>query len=232
MALLDSSQLEFCRSTESNIRLLAPAGCGKTSSLLYRCRSLVCQASGSPRFLIITFTNAAAEEVKDQQANDPEFESLQDKMTVTTLNALGWGRIRSRVNNARLLKSSNDRHFAVLNQLRPVWRDKAYIVQAVQKRGRNARTLLDVMDNLKSMGFDHTVDTNLDKFQERVRNLRQQGAFWRIQEQFDLLTGLGILESHTRNSNELASQNTSTFNERFFTFWRVATETVFREAHE
>ena len=119
-------------------------------------------------------------------------------MTVTTLNALGWRRVRSRVHNARLLKNSNDRHFAVLNQLRPVWLDKSHIEQAVQKRGRNARTLLDVMDNLKSMGFDHTVDTNLERFQERVRNLRLQGASWRIQEQFDLLTGMGILESLTK----------------------------------
>ena len=71
MTPLDSSQLEFCRSTESNIRLLAPAGCGKTSSLLHRCSSLVSRSSGNPRFLIITFTNAAAEEVKDRQASDP-----------------------------------------------------------------------------------------------------------------------------------------------------------------
>ena len=226
MTPLDASQLEFCRSSESNIRLLAPAGCGKTSSLLHRCSSLVSRSSGSPRFLIITFTNAAAEEVKDRQASDPEFACLQDKMTVTTLNALGWRRVRSRLNNARLLKNSNDRHFAVLNQLRPIWLDKSHIAQAVQKRGRNARTLLDVMDNLKSMGFDHTIDTNLQKFQERVRNLRHQGASWRIQEQFDLLTGMGILESLTRNHNELASQNTRTFYERFFTFWRDASASL------
>ena len=226
MTPLDFSQLQFCLSTESNIRLLAPAGCGKTSSLLHRCGSLVSRSTGSPRFLIITFTNAAAEEVKDRQATDSSFECLRDRMTVTTLNALGWRRIRSRVNNARLLQNPTDRHFAVLNQLRPVWLDQSHIAQAVQKRGRNARTLIDVMDNLKSMGFDHTIDTNLDKFQERVRNLRLQGASWRIQQQFELLTGMGILDSYTRNSNELASQNTRTFYERFFTFWRDATASL------
>ena len=230
MAPLDSSQLQFCRSSESNIRLLAPAGCGKTSSLLHRCSSLTSLSSSSLRFLIITFTNAAAEEVKDRQVNDPEFESLQDKMTVTTLNALGWRRIRSQVNNARLLQKPNDRRYAVLNQLRPVWLDKPHIAQAVQKRGRNARTLLDVMDNLKSMGFDHTVDTNLEKFQERIRNLKLQGASWRIQEQFDLLTGMGILDSYTQNDNEQASLNTRTFYDKFFTFWRDATSTLLAQS--
>ena len=183
MTQLDSSQLQFCQSTDSNIRLLAPAGCGKTDSLLYRCKNLVSQSSGNPRFLIITFTNAAAEELKDRQASEPDFESLKDKITVTTLNAYGWRRIRSRVSNARLLTSGNDRHFAVLNQLRPVWNDKSHIEQVVTARGRNARTLLDVMDNLKSMGFDHTIDTNLDRFQERIRNLEMQGASWRIDDQ-------------------------------------------------
>lgn len=226
MVPLDSSQLQFCRSTESNVRLLAPAGCGKTSSLLYRCSSLISRSSSSLRFLIITFTNAAAEEVKDRQANDPEFECLQDKMTVTTLNALGWRRIRSRVNNARLLQKPDNRRYAVLNQLRPVWLDKSHISQAVTKRGRNARTLLDVMDNLKSMGFDHTVDTNFERFQERIRNLKLQGASWRIREQFDLLTGMGILDSDTRNSNEQASLNTRAFYDKFFTFWRDASASL------
>ena len=226
MAPLDSSQLQFCRSTDSHIRLLAPAGCGKTSSLLYRCSKLMSPSSNNLRFLIITFTNAAAEEVKDRQATDPEFECLRDRMTVTTLNALGWRRIRNRVNNARLLQNPTDRHFAVLNQLRPVWIDRSHIAQAVSQRGRNARTLLDVMDNLKSMGFDHTTDTNLGKFQERMQSLKLQGASWRIEEQFDSLTRMGILESHTHNNNERASHSGRAFYDRFFTFWRDASASL------
>ena len=230
MAPLDSSQLQFCRSTESNIRLLAPAGCGKTSSLLYRCSSLISPSSNSLRFLIITFTNAAAEEVKDRQANAPEFECLKDRMTVTTLNALGWRRIRSRVNNRRLLQNPTDRHFAVLNQLRPVWIDRSHIAQAVSQRGRNARTLLDVMDNLKSMGFDHTTDTNFERFQERIQSLKLQGASWRIEEQFDSLTRMGILESHTHNNIEQASHSATAFYDRFFTFWRDASASLLAQS--
>ncbi|MCY4079593.1 MAG: ATP-dependent helicase [Caldilineaceae bacterium] len=226
MAPLDSSQLQFCRSKESNIRLLAPAGCGKTSSLLYRCSSLMSSSSNSLRFLIITFTNAAAEEVKDRQANASEFECLKDRMTVTTLNALGWRRIRSRVNNARLLQNPTDRHFAVLNQLRPVWNDRSHIAQAVSQRGRNARTLLDVMDNLKSMGFDHTTDTNFERFQGKIQSLKLQGASWRIEEQFDSLTRMGILESHTQNNVEHASHSAKAFYDRFFTFWRDASASL------
>lgn len=184
------------------------------------------RSSNSHRFLIITFTNAAAEEVKDRQANDSEFECLKDRMTVTTLNALGWRRIRSQVNNARLLQSPTDRHFAVLNQLRPVWIDRSHIAQAVSKRGRNARTLLDVMDNLKSMGFDHTADTSFERFKGRIKSLILQGASWRIEEQFDSLTRMGILESHTQNNIEHASHSAKAFYDMFFTFWRDASASL------
>ena len=230
MTPLDSSQLHFCQSTEKNIRLLAPAGCGKTSSLLHRCASLVSRSSASQRFLVITFTNAASEELKDRQANDPHFECLHDKITITTLNAYGWRRIRGRVPNANLLKNPKDRYFAVYNQLRPIWVDKSHIEQAVASRGRNPRTLLDVMDNLKSMGFDHTVDTTFDKFRQRIRNLELQGASWRIQQQFDLLTEMGILDSSMRSRDELASQDARAFYKRFFTFWRNATSSLLEQS--
>ena len=152
MPTLDLSQRKFCESVERNIRLLAPAGCGKTSSLLHRCRSVASRASSTPRFLIITFTNAAAEELKDRQRNDPDFQHLRDKITVNTLNAYGWRRIRSRVTNARLLSTPVERHFAVLNQLRPVWLKQPHIEQAVTARGRNTRTLMDVMGQSKIDG--------------------------------------------------------------------------------
>ena len=220
MNQIDSSQLQFCESTESNIRLLAPAGCGKTTSLLHRCRSLVSRSSGNPRFLVITFTNVAAEELKDRQASDSDFECLKDKITITTLNAYGWRRIRNQVGNTRLLNTTDKRHFAMRNQLRPVWLGKPYIEQAIAAGGRNTRTLMDVIDNLKSMGFDHTIDTNWSRFQERIRRLEMQGASWRIDEQFELLSGMGVL------SNERATTGQKAFYDRFFTFWRDATSSL------
>ena len=184
------------------------------------------QSPNNVRFLIITFTNAAAEEVKDRQVNSSEFEGLKDRLTVTTLNALGWRRIRSHVTNAKLLKNRDERRYAVLNQLRPLWIKIPYIAENVTKRGRNASTLLDVMDNMKSMGFDHTVDTNFEMFEERIQSLRLQGASWRIEEQFETLTRMGILDSHTNNNVEQATSSLKEFHDRFFTFWRDATASL------
>ena len=82
------------------------------------------------------------------------------------------------------------------------------------------------MDNLKSMGFDHTTDTNFERFQGKIQSLKLQGASWRIEEQFDSLTRMGILESHTQNNVEHASHSAKAFYDRFFTFWRDASASL------
>lgn len=221
---LDRSQIEFCQSTAQNIRLLAPAGCGKTISLLHRCRELTQKSSSKPRFLIVTFTVAAANQLKDRLVSDPEFESVIDQATITTLNAYGYRRIRNQVNGHKLLTTSTDRHFAMQNQLRPMWLGNQNIEPVVIKPGNGARTLMTVMDNMKSMGFDHTKDTNRERFTERLHTLGEQGLSWRIAEQFDLLTRIGVLDSSNKGDREGASTSHRDFYDRFFTFWRKATD--------
>ena len=56
---LDESQRRFCESDARHIRVLAPAGCGKTNALLYRCLHPAEQAAHNERFLLVTFTKAA-----------------------------------------------------------------------------------------------------------------------------------------------------------------------------
>jgi superfamily I DNA and RNA helicase len=59
VSMLDEFQSAFCNETARNIRLLAPAGSGKTHSLLYRCAEVHRVQKGSARFLLLTFTRAA-----------------------------------------------------------------------------------------------------------------------------------------------------------------------------
>ena len=159
MISLDSSQLEFCRSSAENIRLLAPAGCGKTASLLHRCRELIKRAERKPRFLIVTFTKTAASELKNRVEHDPYFEPVRGQANITTLNAWGWNRIKNskRVSNPQLL--TNDKvSFAIKNQLSPVLKKDMFMREIIKTlRSRNSQyRLMTVMDTLKSMGFVHT----------------------------------------------------------------------------
>ena len=214
MTNLDQSQLDFCQSDAQNIRLLAPAGCGKTNSLLYRCREIAERSDNRQRFLIVTFTRTAAAELKERLIREPQFESIRDA-TVNTLNAYGNRRIRDRVRSSKLLTNANDKHFAMMNQLRLVWNDNPYIEPVVTERGNNARTLMDVMDSMKSMGFDHRRDITRKHLKDRMIALLDQGLLPKIHEQFETLTRIGVLESPNLNDPD--------FYNRFYKFWIEAT---------
>ena len=190
----DASQSAFCRSPHPNIRLLAPAGCGKTFSLLHRCRELAQRASHRERFLIVTFTRSATAELKDRLAAESSFAPLKGVTNVTTLNAYGWNRIRSQVSSPRLLTTKADLFFAMKNQLHPLWSGNKHLEHAVTKPGPGARSLMTVMDNMKSLGFVHTRDLNRESYLQRLSDLEREGLSWRITEQFELLTSIGVLE--------------------------------------
>ena len=90
---------------------------------------------------------------------------------------------------------------------------------------------MTVMDNLKSMGFVHNEDKNLDLFLKRLQSLENQNLSWRIEEQFDLLTRAKVLDSPGQGDTEGPSISRRDFYNRFFTFWRKATDHLQQMAH-
>lgn len=231
MIHLDHSQLEFCNSPSRNIRLLAPAGCGKTFSLLHRCRKLFEGSDSTHRFLVVTFTKTATAELRERLFQDPEFQSVRDHVRTTTLNAYGWQRIRDQVRNPRLLTNQTELHFAMLNQLRPVWNGRRRIEEAINSNRSATRTLMNVMDNLKAMGFDHTRDTNRNHVESHFAALAQQGLSRRVREQFELLMGINVLEPPKGSDDpEKAAPSIKQFYDHFFVFWREATRRLLEES--
>ena len=221
MTNLDQSQLDFCRSDAHNIRLLAPAGCGKTISLLYRCRELAERSDSRQRFLIVTFTRAAAAELKDRLIRETQFESIRDVVHVTTLNAYGYRRIRDQVGTHELLDTSTKKRKAMLTQLKPIWENNQYVKPVVNDRYNNAVHVMEAMDSMKSMGFDHTRDTSYELFVERVENLAYQRLYSGLYEQALVLTDIGLLES---------PDDYFDFYTRFFKFWLEATPKLLEES--
>ena len=192
---LDKSQLEFCRSKSLNNRLLAPAGCGKTISLLYRCRELLERSDNPQRFLLLSFTNAAAAEMRERLETDKDFVCLRNAVRATTLNSWGWRRLRSRHSNAVLLTDSTSRYFAVRNQLAPIVGKYANVAPLLSNKSVGPRDLMNVVDDLKSLRFDHTWHTNYDKFSTHIDHLEARGLNALMAKQFDELTRIGVLES-------------------------------------
>lgn len=231
---LDESQRRFVESTATNIRLLAPAGCGKTLSLLHRCLFLADQARpAKPRFLIVTFTVAARAELLLRLSEDPAFVRVRDQVTATTLNSYGFNRIKNSVTSPKLLSTKADFHFAMLNQLRPVWTNYKAVQEAVEGKKKNTlpKQLMALIDEFKSVGFDHIRHQNQEKFLERINELREQGLEPRLQSIIDDLTKADIIPvKKTRKGEEIARASDRELYSAFFMFWRDAIELLHASA--
>ena len=225
---LDRSQRNFCESTAQNIRLLAPAGCGKTHSLLYRIQELARRAPGKERFLVVTFTKGAAVEL-ETRLDSNTFSHLRNQVVARTLNAFGFRSLREQYNSTRLLKTTTDRCFALKNQLHPVWAEHEHIAQAVNGQRANTRRIFDAMDTLKSLGFDHTTDTNEALFRQRLETLNASWLAPQIKLLFDELTQMRILDSRLIAGEEAAADSPRQFYSRFFRFWREGTQRLHDE---
>lgn len=224
---LDPSQRAFCEAPEGSVRLLAPAGCGKTLSLLFRCLQLqMLDRTRQDRFLIVTFTVAAMQELASRMNQDLRFASLRDHVGISTLNSWGWRRVRSIAFNPRLVVSKAEYHFAMLNQLQPIWRKHARVQQAIeQRRHTTPRRLMEVIDSLKSLGFDHTRHTSYETFSEPLAELRSLGLDWKLRDIWNDLTRLGVFESTISQANEEeAGASDRVAYQSFFRFWRDATQ--------
>ena len=228
MNQLDVSQRAFCEAPLGNIRLLAPAGCGKTLCLLHRCKHLADQSKGKrQRFLIVTFTRAARDELISRLNEATEFASLRDTTEVTTLNSWGFRRIRNAAFSPKLITSRTDFHFAMRNQLQPVWQQHEHIQGAIQsknswKRSQAPRILMNTLDEFKSLGFDHVRHDDSALFRAHWKELEGQGLGWRIEELINQLIRFEVLEEDLSDARVTSRQKQ--VYERFFVFWREATQ--------
>ncbi|MDI9432863.1 MAG: ATP-dependent helicase [Planctomycetota bacterium] len=233
MEQLDASQRAFCQAPSVNLRLLAPAGCGKTLSLLFRCKHLAEQSDGHrPRFLIVTFTRSARDELLARVNEDSRFACIRDIVEITTLNSWGFRRIKNVAFSPKLISSKTDCHFAMLNQLQSVWMKYPQVRAAIEgQRNIVPRSLMNVMDAYKSIGFDHTRHKNYEQFAQRGEELRSQGLSWKLDALVADLTKLGILGSKTsRKGQEVAQAGDREVYNAFFKFWREAADHLINNA--
>ena len=224
---LNEAQNAFCHAAEGNIRLLAPAGCGKTLSILYRCAHLAEHDGQSrPRFLIVVFTRAARDELQSRLDEDDRFTGIRDTTEIATLNSWGYRRIKTVAFSPRLITGKKDYHFTVLNQLQPVWQRHDRIKEAIEKsRNLAPRILMDVTDAFKSLGFDHQRHSSYELFSQHIDRLESQELAWRLEDQFNELTKLGVLEAKTvKGGSEVPKAGRADVFHAFYQFWCEATE--------
>lgn len=152
---LTQSQSNFVFSNDKFIRLLAPAGCGKTSVLIEKARNIR-KNNPKSRIMIFTFTRGAADELREHCDKDVS-------ISVSTLNSWGNDYIKlDTIKNAKIIQKHSDKLLCVKNILQPVWGKKIYektfkkILSSGQKN-KKAEMIMDLIDGFKNIGFIHNV---------------------------------------------------------------------------
>ena len=216
---LNISQRNFCKTPiTKNIRLLAPAGSGKTFSLLWRCAYINEQhnvkGKAKPHFLIVTFTKSACTEIEQRLSNDPNFKDIQAK--VRTLNSWGWEQVTRAGIQPDLCNTPQKRISLAQHDLNPVYDSFPEIKKAVSGKAKipNSKLLLEIIDAYKSLGFVHTM--NRQKYADHILYLKNAGLkdYWeRTTETLHYLLGTESEDKKTKAATEHS----------FFAFWKKAT---------
>ena len=219
--VLDSNQMAFVNSDDEFVRLIAPAGAGKTHSLLQRCLR---QSAENPadRFLIFAFTRAARNELVERLQTDPSLRQASNSVKVMTLNAWGNRMVKNTAQKARLIANQYDQRSALDNALQPVWTQFDAISKALldRRQTRAGRVIMDGMEKLKSLGFRHD-QIDEDSIQSHVSLLEELSLTPGLHEMVQALEEFGIADSN--------KSFVETMSNEFLPFWSGATETMFSQ---
>jgi len=194
---LDIFQREFSTSSAQNVRLLAPAGSGKTLSLLWRCRHLSeVNDDKAQRFLIFTFTRVARDELKERLDTDDDFQALRKRIRIDTLNRWGYNYLRKQVEASLALKTRNDELFLIVkHDLRSIWTKHAKLDRALTKNQRKYVGLMNVMDALKTSGFRHDTTELMGSFARHCDWLEKNGLLRYFEANIvNVLQDMGLLK--------------------------------------
>jgi DNA helicase II / ATP-dependent DNA helicase PcrA len=92
--IADDDQRAVINSRSQTVRIVAPAGAGKTQTLINRILSLVSAGARPERILCLTFDNSAANALKEKVNSQTETGLSPEQFQITTLNAFGFRILR------------------------------------------------------------------------------------------------------------------------------------------
>lgn len=136
---LSQKQLQIVNHKDGALLVEAGPGSGKTRVLIERIKYLL-SSSKRGKVLALTFSNLAADEMKDRLSEDRSFEEQLDRVTVGTIHSFCLDLVQSRGNliglnsDMVLFESEDDRK----NVLRDVFLENQYLQKYIaQKQDKN-----------------------------------------------------------------------------------------------
>lgn len=229
-APLNEFQKEFCKEPSRKVRLLAPAGNGKTHSLLWRCLTQMemYRETESHRFLIFTFTKAAKDELLDRLNREPLFTELRNLVEISTLNSWGNRRVRLRLQSPKLITEKYELYYCMQNSLQPFWMKYSRVKAAMtssKKKNSVAKDLMELMDAFKALGYRHDLHKKKEDFLAHSEWLVNSGMNASVFEVLEKLCKYEIIG----NDYEYPKSFEEIF-KNYFSFWRESTEWLYKSS--
>ncbi|MBW4419888.1 MAG: ATP-dependent helicase [Myxacorys californica WJT36-NPBG1] len=204
---LDSFQQRVVDSQARFMRVVAPAGSGKTRTLIAKAINVL-DANDNSRVLCLTFTNAAANEFRERASK--LHTSLANRLQVSTLNAFGYDTLKVTNESLKVVSPSNKIigvAYGVIKKLMPessIW--------GGETQPQFYAPILELADMTKSLGFDHLADRS---------EAQEQYSFVEALDMVPLLQNL-MAEIGIEDSPKTA------FTSTWFPFWKKLTEKLWK----
>lgn len=160
----DRSQIDFCLSDAHYIRLLAPAGSGKTRSLLWRCKTIheynkLMGNSPNKKFFVVTFTRIARDELSERLTSNEDFSEIRNLVRITTLNEWGNKYLHGIERSLEIISSDSKRFSTVDHDFRRLFKGFTKKIKSfydkTKRRWSNYIDISKVFDSMKNCGFFH-----------------------------------------------------------------------------
>jgi DNA helicase-2/ATP-dependent DNA helicase PcrA len=153
--IADEHQHKVIRAEEKTVRLVAPAGSGKTQTVVNRVLHLLKNGHRTERILVLTFDTAAAKALLDRMAEETQrLGTSVRSFNVSTLNSFGYGVLRecfpSEFKPVLTLQSRRGMIFAMKRDLTTAGQEKADLLPANVRD----RVYFDFFSLLKNELFD------------------------------------------------------------------------------
>lgn len=166
--LLDLHQRKLIDSTSRFVRVVAPAGSGKTRSLIAKAVQLLRNVPNA-NILCLTFTNAAANEFKERAKAPGLATATAGRMHVSTVNSFGY----------QIVKQLSPNHQLVTPDARSIGGAYALIKErlkisplgATDQHRTMYRQILELSDLTKGLGFWH--DNSVEEAMSRYLTLKE-----------------------------------------------------------
>lgn len=201
---LDQYQKAVLDTSADFLRVVAPAGAGKTQTLTAKTIQILSKKPKA-RILCLTFTNAAAGEFNQRAQKIGS--TLTNRLQVSTVNAFGYEMLKSLNNHLQIVKAGSPYIGRVYGVIKSLMMESE--VWDYKPNYRLYPDLYELMDLTKTLGFNHVSTTE------------------QASDAYDFIESLGMdrLLQIKMNEVELGSNSIKEdFLKKWFPFWRELTK--------